>query len=138
MSTAAAAHQRAQVLAYYRQLLRLARRLPPERAAAAADEARAAIRARAGEPDPERALQHTKELAARVAFLRMTTPRPAGEPLEGAGRFVWRSGAWQEGGGESKGERVADGSLPMEEAKQRNAQHYERFYGRKRPKEMFF
>ena len=164
--------------------------------------ARAAIRERAREADPERALQHVKELAARVAFLRMTTPRPAGEPLEGAGRFVWRGGEWTDGGGESKGARcaagrgrlppgrlrgtragilnrglraelalqtegfgpvapraphlsgptqlpvpppssktprsVADGSISMEEAKQRNAQHYERFYGRKRAKDMFF
>jgi hypothetical protein len=97
-------HQRAQVLAYYRQFLRLSRRLPPDKAAAAAGEVRAAIRARAGERDPVKALDGAKELAARVAFLRMTTPRPPGEPL-GSGRFVWREGKWQEGDGETKGAR---------------------------------
>ena len=34
--------------------------------------------------------------------------------------------------------RVADGSLPMEEAKRRNTQHYERFYGKPMPKKMLF
>jgi hypothetical protein len=34
--------------------------------------------------------------------------------------------------------RVADGSMSMDEAKQRNAAHYERFYGKKMPKKMFF
>jgi hypothetical protein len=200
---AAAPHQRPLVLSLYRQFLRLARRLPPERATAAAGEARATLRARAGETDPQKALDGARELAARVAFLRMTTPRPPGEPLD-AGRFVWREGAWREGEGESKGTRcagggvsglqprrcrarrgggatagqrwaacfmrhavaaavpvcwpppppgaptplplprcrrarsVADGSISVEEAKQRNAAHYERFYGKAMPKKMFF
>ena len=34
--------------------------------------------------------------------------------------------------------RVADGSISLEEAKQRNAAHYERFLGKKMPKNMFF
>jgi hypothetical protein len=33
---------------------------------------------------------------------------------------------------------VADGSVTMAEAKQRNAAHYERFYGKKKGKDMFF
>ncbi|KAI8467975.1 MAG: hypothetical protein J3K34DRAFT_394743, partial [Monoraphidium minutum] len=93
----------AQVLSHYRQLIRLIQRLPAERAAAAHEEARATLRARRGERDPERALHHLKELAARIGFLRMTTPRPAGEPVGGAGRFVFRGGEWVEGEGEGKG-----------------------------------
>jgi hypothetical protein len=34
--------------------------------------------------------------------------------------------------------RVADGSLPLEEAKARNRDQYKRFYGKPMPKEMFF
>jgi hypothetical protein len=94
----------AQVFSYYRQLLRLTARLPADKAAAARSEARATIRERSGETDEARAQQHLKELAARVSFLRMTTPRPAGEPLD-AGRFIYRSGKWESGEGESKGSR---------------------------------
>lgn len=97
-------HQRAQVLSHYRQLIRLIRRLPADKAAAAQEEARAAMRERSGERDPLRAHDHLKELAARVSFLRMTTPRPAGEPV-GSGRFVFRGGEWVEGEGEDKGAR---------------------------------
>lgn len=100
-------HAAASVISYYRQLLRLTRRLPAEQSAAARAEAGATLRARRGEADPERALAHAKELAARVAFLRMTTPRPAGEPIGGGGKFVFRGGAWREGGGEGKGTRCA-------------------------------
>jgi hypothetical protein len=34
--------------------------------------------------------------------------------------------------------RVADGTLSVAEAKQRNAAHYERFYGKRMPKNMLF
>ena len=137
LAAEAAAHHRATVLSYYRQLLRLTARLDPEKGAAARNEARDTLRARRGEADPVAAQQHAKELAARVSFLRMTTPRPAGEPL-GGGRFVFRNGEWKEGEGESKGERVADGSMSMDEAKRRNAADYRRFYGKPLPKKMFF
>jgi hypothetical protein len=96
----------ARVLAHYRQLLRLIRRLPADKALVAEAEARTTIRARSGERDPEQALHHLKELAARISFLRMTTPRPPGEPV-GSGRFVFRSGEWVEGEGEDKGARCA-------------------------------
>lgn len=107
MTAAAQQHHRAFVRSSYRQLLRLARRLPADKAAAARSEAAATLRERRSEADPELSLRHAKELAARVSFLRMTTPRPAGEPIggEGAGRFVLRDGEWQRGEGEGKGER---------------------------------
>ena len=34
--------------------------------------------------------------------------------------------------------RVADGSITMEEAQRRNAEHYKRFFGKPKPKSMFF
>lgn len=97
--------QRHQVLCAYRQLLRLIRAQPDrQRAAQGLREARETVRARCGEANPEEALAHYKELAARISFLRITTPRQPGTPL-GASTYVWRDGQLVEGEGEDKGAR---------------------------------
>lgn len=100
-----------QVLSYYRQLLRLIGRLPLAQATAARDEAHRTIRARSNEADPEQALKHVKELAAKISFLRMTTPRPPGEPVD-SGHFVYRDGSWVEDEGKDKGTRYAPNGQP--------------------------
>jgi hypothetical protein len=105
---------RQQVLSRYRELLRLVQRLPDARAAAARGEARATLRQHQHEQDPQARLQQLKELVARISFLRITTPRRAGEPLSG-GTFVLREGELVQGGGEHKGSRC----VKCGEAKQR-------------------
>ena len=92
------------LLSQYRELLRLIRRLPAAKVDAALKQARETTRARRGEANPEQAQQHAKELAARIGFLRITTPRQPGEVL-GSGRFVLRDGELVQGAGNSKGER---------------------------------
>eukprot|EP00878_Enallax_costatus_P006456 GHUV01006768.1.p1 GENE.GHUV01006768.1~~GHUV01006768.1.p1 ORF type:complete len:133 (+),score=26.11 GHUV01006768.1:211-609(+) len=128
---------KAQVLSRYRELLRLIHRLPSDKATAAKAEAQQTIRQRQTETDPEAQLQYLKELVARISFLRITTPRPVGEKLEG-GSYVLRDGSLVKGSGEEKGTRVTDGSMSMDEAKRVNREHYKRFYGKSMPKEMFF
>eukprot|EP00775_Hariotina_reticulata_P010058 gene10058-10213_t len=129
--------QRAQVLARYRELLQLIKRLSPDAAASARAEAQQTIRQRSKVTDPETQLLHLKELIARISFLRITTPRPVGERI-GAGSYVLRDGELVSGTGEEKGNRVADGTISKEEAQRLNRNHYKRFFGKDRPKEMFF
>jgi hypothetical protein len=93
-----------QVLARYRELLRLIQRLPSSKSAAARAEAQQTIRQRQQEADPEQQLQYLKELAAKIGFLRISTPRRPGEVLE-AGSFVLRDGQLVKGSGEHKGTR---------------------------------
>ncbi|KAF6263867.1 hypothetical protein COO60DRAFT_1487548 [Scenedesmus sp. NREL 46B-D3] len=128
---------KSQVLARYRELLRLLQRLPTAKAAAARAEAQQTIRQRQQEADPEQQLQYLKELAAKIGFLRITTPRRPGEALE-PGSFVLRDGQLVKGSGQDKGSRVADGSISKEEAQRKNREHYKRFYGKSMAKEMFF
>lgn len=128
---------RHQVFSRYRELLRVIKRLPGEKAAAARREAQQTVRQRRDETDPEAQLRYLKELVARISFLRITTPRPAGEPI-GGGSYVMRDGELVQGAGEEKGARVTDGSISMDEAKRRNKEHYKRFFGKPMPKEMFF
>eukprot|EP00878_Enallax_costatus_P024100 GHUV01025692.1.p1 GENE.GHUV01025692.1~~GHUV01025692.1.p1 ORF type:complete len:127 (+),score=7.17 GHUV01025692.1:211-591(+) len=97
---------KAQVLSRYRELLRLIHRLPSDKATAAKAEAQQTIRQRQTETDPEAQLQYLKELVARISFLRITTPRPVGEKLEG-GSYVLRDGSLVKGSGEEKGTRYA-------------------------------
>lgn len=95
---------KSQVLSRYRELLRLIKRLPAGKAAAAKSVAQQTIRLRQQETDPEAQLQYLKELAAKVGFLRISTPRPLGEPLE-AGSYILRDGQLVKGSGEQKGAR---------------------------------
>jgi hypothetical protein len=69
MQTAAGA-QRANVLRAYRELLSLLRGLPSARREGALSEARAGVRANAGEVDPGAASEQLKALWARISFLR--------------------------------------------------------------------
>ncbi len=103
--------QRAQILGLYRELLRLISRQPPERAAAAREEARSTLRARKAETNPEQLHLYHKELASRVSFLRITTPRTPGQALQG-GRYVLRDGELVEGAGADKGARWVKTSRP--------------------------
>lgn len=97
-------HHRQQVITRYRELLRLIRRLPEQKAAAARAEAATAVRQHRDEADPEAQLRYLKDLVARISFLRITTPRRPGEPL-GGGTYVLRDGELVEGAGEEKGGR---------------------------------
>ena len=74
--------QRANVLRAYRELLSLAARLPAEQRGAALAEARAGVRANAGESDPGAASEQLKRLWARVGFLRMVRIAPLLRPRE--------------------------------------------------------
>ena len=84
---------KAAVLRSYRELLTLIKRLAPSAKAEALQNARSSMRQHAAEQDAARASDLHKELVAKIGFLRMTTPRRAGEPSHaGAGTFVLRKG----------------------------------------------
>ena len=97
---------RQKVLAAYKELLRLSARVAEGQRPAALAEARAALRRHRGEADPARQADLFKQLAARISFLRMTTPRVPGETSSiGAGHWVVRGGELVEGGGTTAGAR---------------------------------
>ena len=94
------------VLAAYRELLGLVKRLPADQRAAAWAEARQALRQHAGEADQARQQDLFKQLAARISFLRVVTPRRPGEVSSiGAGHYVMRDGELVEGSGQTAGTR---------------------------------
>lgn len=97
-------HHKQQVLTRYRELLRLIKRMPEQKAAAARSEAQQTVRQNKNAADPESQLRYLKELVARISFLRITTPRRPGETL-GSGTYVLRDGQLVEGAGEDKGGR---------------------------------
>jgi hypothetical protein len=101
----AAATRREAVLSSWRQLLRLIGRLPEEKRVAALAEARTTARQRKTESNPETLLAYQKELAAKIGYLRIVTPRQPGDVDKGIGRWVMRDGMLVEGQGEEKGER---------------------------------
>ncbi len=94
---------RSNVLSKYRELLRLVSRLPADKRDQAFSEARGTLRARRTESNPEKQLQHLKELSSRIGYLRIITPKQPGEVT--AGVYVVRDGKVMEGSGESKGAR---------------------------------
>ncbi|KAL4431057.1 hypothetical protein ABPG75_006313 [Micractinium tetrahymenae] len=130
------AQHRNQVLRAYRELLSLIRRLPESKRASAWQEARQTVRQHAGEADEARQQDLFKQLAAKISFLRVVTPRRPGEVSSiGAGHYVLRDGRLVEGTGATAGARVADGTISMEEARQRHHQLLKRqFFGREPPK----
>lgn len=97
-------HHTQHVLSRYRELLRIIRRLPEEKAAAARAEAQQTMRQHMAETDPELQLKYVKDLVARISFLRITTPRKAGETI-GGGSYVLRNGELVQGAGEDRGTR---------------------------------
>lgn len=103
--SATAAGARSQVLGRYRELLQLIRRLPEPKQGAALQEARTTVRARAGEGDPQKALDHLRELVSKIGFLRATTPKRPGEVSRGSGNYIMRDGKLVEGDGEGRGTR---------------------------------
>jgi hypothetical protein len=74
----AAAHRSA-VLSTYKRLLELSRRLDVEEGARAAAAVRGGFRVGAGERDPAAAAALLADARSRLAFLRMRTPRRAGD-----------------------------------------------------------
>ena len=113
-----AARHRAAVLKAYRDFVDVARRSRPvaEREAKL-EEARAAIRASAGVTDESEQQALLKKLVARVGFLRVVTPKTGrGRHKRESGVFVVREGEVVEGSGQSAGQRVADGTISMQEA----------------------
>ena len=100
---------RAAVLSTYKQLLLLSRRLPAEECARAAAAIRGGFRAGAGERGAPAAAALLADARSRLAFLRMRTPRHAGDGaaavggvggesgvVRGGGRFVVRGGVVSE------------------------------------------
>lgn len=100
-----------QVLAAYRELLRLVRRLPGgQQQQAAWQEARQAMRQHQGEADAARRVDLFKQLAARVSFLRVVTPKAPSEASSiGAGSYVLREGKLVQAQAETAGKRCATG-----------------------------
>lgn len=102
----ASAVHRATILKGYRQLLSLIHRLEEPQRSAALQEAREKFRGRRSEAHPEKLLQYSKELAARLSYLRATTVKTQPEAATpGPLRFVWREGKLVEGQGATQGSR---------------------------------
>lgn len=99
------------VLPVMRQLLRLVRTLPDHQREAALFEMRDKVRARAGEADAAKVLEHRKELYSKLGYLRIIAPRaPANAPSgtsesTGSTTYVYRDGKFVEGRGETAGSR---------------------------------
>ena len=74
-----------------------------------------------------------RTLVARVGYLRIVTPK-GGRHKRESGTFVVREGELVEDGGESKGKRVADGTISMQEAHDYHNRLMKRqYYGQKPP-----
>ena len=96
----------APVLRAYRELLGLIKRLPEAQRSSAWAEARQTMRQHAAEADGAKQQDLFKQLVAKISFLRVVTPRRAGEVSSiGAGHYVLREGKLVEGSGESAGAR---------------------------------
>lgn len=96
----------APVLRAYRELLGLIRRLPEAQRGSAWAEARQTMRQHAAEADGAKQQDLFKQLVAKISFLRVITPRRAGEVSSiGSGHYVLREGKLVEGSGESAGTR---------------------------------
>ncbi|KAF5832032.1 hypothetical protein DUNSADRAFT_12212 [Dunaliella salina] len=123
------------VLSKYRQLLKLIHRLPHNQFGSALQDARERMRAGRLEQNPERQLNGLKELAARIGYLRIVTPRMPGDVAAEAGTFVLnREGELVESqGGSGASNRAAKGVLSMDEAMRLNRDHFKRFYGADKP-----
>jgi hypothetical protein len=136
VTMSSAARHRAAVLKAYRDFVDVARRSRPvaEREAKL-EEARAAIRASAGVTDESEQQALLKKLVARVGFLRVVTPKTGrGRHKRESGVFVVREGEVVEGSGQSAGQRVADGTISMQEAHEYHNRLLKRqYYGQTPP-----
>ncbi len=93
------------VLSKIRTLVRLIHRLPREQKQTSLLETRTLIRSRAKETDNQKALDHQRELASKIAYLRIITPKQSGETASSTGTYVLREGKLMEGSGETRGSR---------------------------------
>lgn len=101
-----AAQHRNLVLRAYRELLSLIKRLPESQKSQAWQEARQTLRQHAGEADQARQQDLFKQLAAKISYLRVVTPRRPGEVSAiGVGHYVLRDGRLVEGSGATAGKR---------------------------------
>lgn len=115
----------------YRELLILIKRLPKDKIEDAWTRARQEIRRHRDEQDKMRASDLMKEMVAKISYLKSITPRYPGDATRlrlGSGHWVMRDGELVEGYGTSKGQRVADGTISMEEAHQLNKRLLKRQY----------
>lgn len=110
-------HYRHVVISSIRTLFRLIHRIPDkENRTKSLIEARLTIRGRVGERDNQLVLNHQKEMASRIAFLRMITPKSSSGQTS-TGTYVLRDGELIPGCGETRGSRCVDSScLPMHDA----------------------
>lgn len=129
---------KAVVLSRYKELLRLIDRLPSSKKGQALIEAKSTVRSRRSEEDPQKQLDHLRELVSKIGYLRIATPKQPGEVSNESGVYVVRDGKLVEGSGAAKGARVADGTTNMDDAVRRNARDFKRFYGAEKPKNVFF
>lgn len=125
-----------EILQAYREVLKLIRRLPREQIENALNEAKSVMRSHQLEMDPARRSDLYKQLAAKISFLRMITPRvPGDQSVLGACHYVLREGNLVEGYGENTGSRVADGKLSMAEAHEYHNRLLKRqYFGKDPPK----
>ena len=101
------------------------------------EEARVAIRASADVTDESEQQALLKKLVARVGFLRVVTPKTGrGRHKRESGVFVVREGEVVQGSGQSAGQRVADGTISMQEAHEYHNRLLKRqYYGATPPKQ---
>lgn len=122
----------------YRELLILIKRLPEQKVQTAWNQARNEIRRHKEVRDKMKASDLMKEMVAKISYLRSITPRQPGDASRlrlGSGHWVMRDGKLVEGHGQSKGSRVADGAISMEEAHQLNKRLLKRqFFGQEPPR----
>ena len=95
------------VLAGYREILKLIKRLPAAQQNAVYDEVRQNMRRHAQERDPASQLDLMKRLTAKISFLRTITPRKPGDKSStlGTGTYVIRDGKLVQGTGQGMGKR---------------------------------
>lgn len=124
------------VISAYRELLRFIRRLPASEQPGKLAEAGETMRKHQSETNAQKVSDLHKELVAKIGWLRVVTPRRQGDSQRiGAGNFVIRDGKLVEGQAGSKGNRVADGKVSMNEAREIHHRLLRRqYYGRDPPK----
>lgn len=96
-----------QVLNSYRTLLRLISRLPKAQRESAFREARTTTKSRKDDTNPESCLAYLKEMAAKIGYLRIVTPKRHGDVTQAT--YVMRDGKLVEGHGHDKGTRWGHG-----------------------------
>ena len=136
VSMSSASRHRAAVLKAFRDFVDVARRsIPVAEREAKLEEARVAIRASASITSESEQQELLRKLVARMGFLRIMTPKTGrGRHKRESGVFVVRKGEVVEGVGNTNGQRVADGTISMQEAHEYHNRLLKRqYYGQKPP-----